>query len=513
VKAFVTVMLSIGLSLAAIASAHATSDDALAPQQQALDLERANLNALLQDAGAGVRAGMLDEARAVVDDPSFSSLESDAQYRGLLILGSALHANRQNTEAHAIAVRLTSMADADGQAWRLRLVSAPIGDQTERLPCLARIAQNWPDQLANIDPSYIARSIVTTDNEPALADLRFQLLQALWANHWPGAQSILPPSEVWLALAEAYEGRGDTAHALLVSGSVIDPNVLIDVQIDRRYDRLKAAMGDQFDLAKAQLHYLDALKAAAASLPNQLGVVALLVAELGDENRIGEASGVLDAAVAKIKADTPDHPAYQNEAQQRLWMDDRRSTLLLLSGHVDAAVAEKTLAAGLQEDGQPNVSQAINLGDLLIGLNRPKAALAAVAGLTDDNASPFGRMQLWNVRACADAELKDDADYQAELKKLRDHEADAPGALEQVLICANDLDGAAAVLIDRLGEADQRLEALREVQTYLQPAVELTMGRELDRREEKVAQRPAVRAAIDAVGHVTTISRLAPGWF
>jgi hypothetical protein len=117
------------------------------------------------------------------------------------------------------------------------------------------------------------------------------------------------------------------------------------------------------------------------------------------------------------------------------------------------------------------------------------------------------------VRACAYAELKDDAAYQAELKKMRDHVADSPSALEQVLLCADDLDGAATLLIARLNNADQRQDALREVQVYLRPPHEPAQNADMDHREQEVAQRPAVKAAIEAVGHVLTIPRLAPGWF
>jgi hypothetical protein len=471
------------------------------------------MNALLQKAGVRIDAAMVDEARAVVDDPAFSGLESSDQYMGWLILGDALLVSHDDAQAHAIAVRLTAMADADGQAWRLRFGAASSDDQAEELLCLVQIADKWPDQLATISESYIARAIGRASGAPTLADARFQLLQGLWADHWPGAQSTFAPDDVWSALVDAYLAHGQSDRAAEVAAAITDPRVLIGLRADRRYDALKASTGDSLDIAKAQSRHLEALKAIAAAHPNQLAPVNDVLAELVGQSRIDEAASVLVAVDARIKAETPKQPAYEDEADQRNWIEDQRSTLLLLRGHEDAAVAAETHAASLPESGGPNVSQAINLGDLLIGLNRPKAALAAVAGLTDDHSSPYGRMQAWNVRACAYAELKDDAAYQAELKKMRDHVADSPSALEQVLLCADDLDGAATLLIARLNNADQRQDALREVQLYLRPPHEPAQNADMDRREQEVAQRPAVKAAIDAVGHVLTVPRLGPGWF
>ena len=53
------------------------------------------------------------------------------------------------------------------------------------------------------------------------------------------------------------------------------------------------------------------------------------------------------------------------------------------------------------ENGTINVSQAINLGDQYVAYDRPNDALAAVAALDFSRASPYGRVALEYVRACA----------------------------------------------------------------------------------------------------------------
>ena len=190
--------------------------------------------------------------------------------------------------------------------------------------------------------------------------------------------------------------------------------------------------------------------------------------------------------------------------EQLNWvLNARADTLYDLDRNDEARVAFR-LAIETGEDGARNVSQAINFASRLVGEGRPLEALDALSEV--GNASPYGDMWVAAERACASEQLGDRAVRDTALAFLREHEEDNPSARIRGFICMNDLDGAAATIIHRLQDPDDRTEALVALQRYRERAHAGTpQSRLIQQRYDAVRDRPDVQAAIAAVGRIEDV--------
>jgi hypothetical protein len=99
---------------------------------------------------------------------------------------------------------------------------------------------------------------------------------------------------------------------------------------------------------------------------------------------------------------------------------------------------------------------------------------------------------------CAE-QLGEAAEAELQLKTLREHQRDSVSTFERALVSANRLDEAATLLLSRLADPDQRLDALMSVQQYastsLPPRAEV-----LSQRWQRVLAQAKLRQAILELG-------------
>ena len=195
------------------------------------------------------------------------------------------------------------------------------------------------------------------------------------------------------------------------------------------------------------------------------------------------------AEIAKVIVDrTIPDPAQKAEAQKQI---------------EEALTARETaLTAALQ--AQNEQQNAINLAEAQLAAGRPTDALGTLARLegAKKRASPYGAMQIVSDRGCARARLGRANDAAADLATARAHVADAPEALTRLLLCLGDMDGAAQAMIARLGDRDQRIDALRDLSEFARPSTPPDDPTELRLIELKA--RPDVKAAAAQAGGTRT---------
>jgi tetratricopeptide (TPR) repeat protein len=168
-------------------------------------------------------------------------------------------------------------------------------------------------------------------------------------------------------------------------------------------------------------------------------------------------------------------------------------------------------AAGSSEYGTPNVSQVINWANALVFESRPEEALRVLERL--GRASPAGTMVAGAVRVCAYEQLGRVADRDAALAEMRKNEDDDASALSQALLCANQLDDAAALMVRRLSNDDQREPAFTTFhETQSSPVEELDFARLMHARARKMRDQPEVRRALEAVGTPEPIPLVGVYW-
>jgi tetratricopeptide (TPR) repeat protein len=316
---------------------------------------------------------------------------------------------------------------------------------------------------------------------------------------------------LWVILAGGLADQGHVTRAATVAQRISNPWVLASMRADRRFDGLFDHAAARFDPEAAWGAQLEMRRKLMADHPAELSYVSDYVGELIYTHHPDMALKLIDDALARVAAAPKGKPAYTDLDDKLIWIKDARAHALFELSRADEAVAMLVTASAEKENGGANVSQVINLGELYVRLGRPQDALNSVARAVT-NMSPYGRMQAEGVKAWAYAQLADKENLAKSLAYVRAHETDAPGSLPDVLIGANDLDGAAAIYIRRLADPDTRLQALDELQAYAPSLHTTPVMQESDRRWRALVARPDMKAAIDKVGRVNSYSFMAaPG--
>lgn len=300
-------------------------------------------------------------------------------------------------------------------------------------------------------------------------------------------------------------GRLDDARRVL--RGVVDVDSVIEMRVDRRFDPLRSdpAFESQLDVAAAVSKDVARSRAAMEANPQLLEAVYLHGSTLNDVLRDAEGLAVVDRALAR---DAADPAAFTDADEYRNWVINLRGYLLYGLGRTAEGRAALSRAAGLEEHGEPNVSNIINLGGYLVDEGRAAEAMALIPRI--GTPSPYGQAWIEAIRSCAGAQLEDEKLRKAGLDYLKSHEADNPAAYSRALLCSNDVDGAAALMIRRLADEDQRAGALLVLQIRQESKKgELPFARTMQDRHATLRDRADVRAAVDKVGRIERIPLLA----
>jgi tetratricopeptide (TPR) repeat protein len=303
-----------------------------------------------------------------------------------------------------------------------------------------------------------------------------------------------------MELVEDALAHDDLGRARTVAARMTGTDSLIAMRIDHRFDALVAADPKLFDVRAAAEREVKRLRAAVAKNPKALGALTQL---LYAQYATGEFDAVLarsNDAISRAARGTEKNPAYDDLADQLNWIYNQKSLALRALGRWDDSLAAMRSGSAAGEKGSANVSQTINLGYFLVEMGRPKDALAETDRVDwNRGVSPYGRMQLQYVRCAAYLQLGQKDEVDKVLAWFREHEIDSKQTAQAAYMESGDQAGAAALLIARLRDPDDRALAMLEVQDYR----ELPQS-EQDRKtrilRDQLLARPDVVAAIDAVG-------------
>ena len=448
----------------------------------------------------GDTVGALPLIRRVLAAPDFDTLSSEDQHQALLEGGFAELKSGVPATSIQLLRRAVLSPEADYNDWLdLGAAGQAAKDSAAAVEAVTMLARRWPDRLSGaVDPvvSY-ALSVAPTEEENRQG--RIDLLSALYDARWPQGH-FSDGSYLWSDLAAMVYGAGDENRAADIATSVAIPRAIVGMCIGRDYDAILRKAPDVWDLAKRMEAYLAEVRERAAAQPDKLQAQHHLLDVLVQAGDDAEALKLADDDLAKAKGP---HSPYTDGADWIEWVHNARSHALRDLGRSDEAVAAMRAGMALPEDGGVNISQVVNLADLLNALGRPKEALEVISHAGPGSA--FGQMEILAVRGEAWAQLGDKERLSKAIAEARGRLKDAPSALEDILIAANDLDGAAALFVQRLGDKAMRWEALMDLQGWRDIGPSSPVKAELDRRFAAVRARPEVQAAVQPIGRILTI--------
>ncbi len=454
--------------------------------------------AALQEAIDKVERDRPEEAAAILaaamQAPTWARASADVRYRASLLAGLIALDREQFVAARALLAEATAFPQADAEDWRNRLEAAyRAKDYTDAAYSLARIARSWPTALAGLNQGAILQ-LADGVKATGQAEPYRNLLEALFDARWQGGKG--EPDALWMDLARLLLADGKTRKAAEVASAVHAPRQVVAMRIDRAFDPL--ARGDRFDVGRASAAALREAEARRIAEPAKLLAVTRLQGHLSDAGQFERVIALADQVMATARGPAGSE-AWADFDEEYAWVLDARAEALANLGRWDEALRQREKAARRPEGGGMNVSQVINLGNLLNQLGRPAEARDAIEEI--GSPSPFGRMQLAMV--CLEAALQEqDASAVAQqLAYLREHRDDAIGTWQLALLHSGDVEGAAALLVERLTRPEWRAEALAEMQEYL-PVARTPIQRRHAEQWRQLLVRPEVRAAARKVGRI-----------
>jgi len=494
------VLLSLVLGLAACASSRSGGSAGAVDADTAQQWDQATQLLADKNWPAGIAA-----LRVIIDAKSFAGLPADIQYRALSTAGDVMTHHGTLERGYAYLVRATIMPQATFRDWLERLQAAHrLGNEDDSAACLTVIARKWPADIAKFDSDYLFR--IVDESRRLKHDIRQSLLQALYDAHWKLKWEI-EPSASWRDLALLLLEKGRLAEATDVSSHVTDTYVLVAMRADRRFDAVVTAAQSQFDMDAAEEREFHWFQSASENAPQSLELQSDVLRVLLEQRRYSAMLASADAVLLAIQSTNFPTKLYQDYDEQQSLFLDLRADALQRAGRWDESVAQLTAASLLSEKDRGNVSQLIDLAQLLCALGRPKEALSALGSVVTAT-SPYGASAMEMIRLDAAVQMADLKQVESSLRFLRAHRADSPSDYEYALILTNQPDRAAEELIGQLRDPDERQNALLFVQTYA-PAMGTPRELDLDARQRAVIARGDVQAAIRKVGRVE-IYRLEP---
>lgn len=444
--------------------------------------------------------------QSIIELKTFNSLPADFRYTVLSTAGRVATDHGSPALAYGYLGRVIDMPQADFADWVARLrMSDKLGHEAAAVSALTMLVQRWPERSGKFDSDYILKELDEARKLPNGAELK--LLEALYAAHWKVKWDI-EPSSTWRDLSLLLLDKDRPAEAKDVAGHVTDVYVLIAMRADRRFDAVVAANPAHFDIEAAAEREFHALQAAADKTPQSLQLESWVIDSLLRRQHYEAALAASDSILTDIQSTNDPAKLFEDFDEEHSWFLNLRSTALQRVGRWDEGLAQLIDASRLMEKYGGNVDQLINLGDLYCSLGRPNDALSAIGSVTA-RMSPFGAMQMEEVRIDAAQQLGDVKQVERSLKYLRIHRADAPNAYEGALIIVNQLDRAAHELAEELRNSDERQDALLSIQDFA-PTPETPRDMDFDARYRKVIANPEVQAEIRKVGRVESNPLEAP---
>lgn len=300
------------------------------------------------------------------------------------------------------------------------------------------------------------------------------------------------------ALAVKLVEKGDRAGAAALVAQMETASILVEMSVDTRFRSIIPA---DFDARATAERELAKTRAVIERHPDSLSALTKGAGILRSLGRPKEALELLERARAggRKPADYADAADYLN-----WWWDSLARTQEML-GDADAALAAYGHGAGLEESGVGNVSQVINLAH---SRNRFGRFAEALKGLPATEAgfavSPYGAMEMRLARGCANAALGNAQALAADVAYAREHAKDHRDVLPGLLLCAADMDGAAAAVIANLEDGDHRPRALLMLSDY-DPQLPGYPLHPFEKPLDALKQRADVKAAIERAGGIRRI--------
>jgi hypothetical protein len=407
-------------------------------------------------------------------------------------------------DAYRYVKAATALESASDWAWRFRLALDLEKDRLEPAVATVEAMTEGRGRALNATPLRWLYSLSSKLKEQHQDGLRRRLLKILTDSGFSPDEVMSGVDGFRQSYAELLLADGDKAGATALVREIGAPWTVTEMSFDTRFAGILPADLDlravvERDLAKAR----DIMR----THPELLAPVIAVAQDLRQLDRPQEALDVLDIVRNTIGSDGGSGKGFTDaDEQMNWWWDGLARTYAMLGRYDDMVIALQT-GANKKEGEAANVSQIINLAQMQTRFGKPREALKTLAVFDtreERSMSPYGAMEMRFARGCANVKAGRKDAVAADLAYLKAHDSDHSEALSNMLLCMDDLDGAAASIIQRLSDPERRAFTLRQISDYDTPPVAVPPDPLLVALA-KVKARPDVIAAIARAGRTQRI--------
>lgn len=431
----------------------------------------------------------------VVDAQSASTLPPTLRVGGHFIAAFCASRLQHTDDAYRHAVVGTAIGRGDPFLWRYKVgVEVQREQISTALATIEAMGRNYPLAIATVPVSWLYQ----LDNR--LRDTgdsagRRRLLDIV-TNSSIRDDPFMTVDGFRQRLAGLLYDQNDRAGAAALVRQIENSSILLSLSLDMRF---REQLPPNFDLRASVEVALKRSQALVKRYPDYLRPVIDTATYLRVLGRPADANATLEAVRERVTT----LKDFRDRNEWAIWWWNGLSNGSWMLGRIDDAATALRGGVAETERGRANVSQTINLSDLQLMAGRPADALATLLVFDGKSyeASNYGLMQVAMDRGCANFMLGKMDAVATDMAFAKAHVKDAPSAYTRLLLCTGNLDDAAASLIDRLKDKDQRIEALRELSDF-DPLPVAPPRHPIDVNLAKVKLRSDIQAAILEAGGV-----------
>lgn len=428
-------------------------------------------------------------------DPEFASQDSSLRHDAYWL--STWLALQVEDLQKALASARHSVAADPGvmEDWYpLATLEYDAGNRDASAKAIARLVRQWPEQMETIDFGLVAQLVHQSKLQPSV---RLDFLQALTQANWMHGRS--QNSSLWYELTLMQLLDGNIQQARESAQHVSTPEHIVNLRSDRQFDPLIDRDSPKFDVALAARNEVDTLQRLASAAPDSLQLRNELNDAMLTAGMTQAALHHADLILAKMEQMSEDDPLFA-DMDTKIWTMNNRAVALRRLGRSEEAIQQLEAASKFEEEGQPNVSQILNLAQSYCSMGRPQEARATLERL-GKYLSPYGEMVKASTEHRIAVQTSDVVAAKKAMDYLREHRSASYTLYLWALLETQQLDRAAELMKGLLASPEDRTEALGWAQHSIEvppqiadvaPAANL----------KAVLARADVASAITKIGYV-----------
>jgi tetratricopeptide (TPR) repeat protein len=431
-------------------------------------------------------------ARRLRDSRSEASADDLMRLNSVIV---ACEADSDTAQMYRDALRATASEPSSIYVWRVRLSYEITENRSDAaLETIDLMARSHQAALNAVPIRAMFELHQRLDKAGKDTD-DLRLLKALNSAYQP-VEPFAEVEALRLAYARKLFDKGDVAAATDLINGIQTFWGLVQVSTDPDF---RALQNPKVDFSVAAERQLVEDQITLSQHGDSLEGVVRVADDLRRLGRYLEALSVLESVRSRIG--NPN--SFTDHNFQQAWWWNGLAQVHTQLGDYDHSVESYRGAIASGESGRPNVSQLLNLASNQIRFGHYQDALATLASAPDvpQSRSAYGDMVFHYAHGCAATLAGHKENAASDISYVAAHEKDGPGPAAELLSCAGNIDGAAAVFIRQLNDPKKRPAALQTLSDF-RPNPPNVPETPAEQRLPEIKARADVKAAIAKAGGI-----------